>query len=58
MKSYIIYYVSCTSPPIIVGPIVGSHVSTITYTFGRDDGTSPTLEVEGMAKMWKSAIMF
>jgi hypothetical protein len=49
MKSCIIYHVSCTSLPITIGPIHGFHVFPITYTLGWDDGTSPTLEVEGMA---------
>ncbi len=49
VKSCIIQCASCTSPLITVGKILKSHVSTITYTLGWDDGTSPTFEVEGMA---------
>jgi hypothetical protein len=49
MKSGIIHCASCTYPLIIVGPIFRSHVFAITCTLGWDDGTSPTLKVEGMA---------
>jgi hypothetical protein len=49
MKYRIIRRVSCISPPIVVGPIHGSHVFAVTYTLGWDDGTSRTPEVEGMA---------
>jgi hypothetical protein len=46
---YVICYVSCTSPLIIVGPILGTHVFVIICTLGWDDGISPILKVEGMA---------
>jgi len=49
MKSHIIHRASYTSPFIIVGPILRSHVSAITYTLGWDDGASLALDVEGMA---------
>ncbi len=37
------------SPPVTARPILGSHVSSITYTLGWGDGTSLALEVESMA---------
>ncbi len=49
LKSHIIRCVSCTSPFVTLGPILGSHVFAVTYTLGWDDGTSPTFQVEGMA---------
>jgi hypothetical protein len=49
MKFHIIHRVSCTSPLITVGSILGSHVFVITCILGWDDGTSPTPKVEGMA---------
>ncbi len=45
----IICHDSCTSPAIIVGPIIGSHVFVVICTLGKDDGISPTPKVEGMA---------
>jgi hypothetical protein len=46
---YVICHVSCTSPLVIVGPILRTHVSVIICNLGWDDGTSLALEVEGMA---------
>jgi hypothetical protein len=49
MKSRIIHHVSYISPFITIGSIPWSHVSTITYILGTNDGTSLTFEVESKA---------
>jgi hypothetical protein len=48
VKSCVIRHVSCISPLVIVGPILGSHVSPVTCTLGW----GCQLEVEGMAYDW------